>query len=276
MRPSEVTRRGAEYLARHGVDSPRAESELLLQRILGIDRAALFSRDEGLSTAEAKAYGRALCRRCTGVPLQHLTGAQGFRGLVLTVRPGVFVPRPETEVLVEVALELARRIDPVVVDLCTGTGAVALALAHERPHADVFATDLSPEAVALARENAGRLSLHVTCFEGDLFEPLPPRLAGTVDLVVANPPYVPIERRDELPVEVRAEPELAVFGDLALYQRLLGEATHWLRPDGVVAVEIEESLGEPLARVASSSGFEDVGVHRDLNGRDRVLTGRRP
>ncbi|MDP9184558.1 MAG: HemK family protein methyltransferase, partial [Actinomycetota bacterium] len=168
MRPAEVARRGAAYLERHGVASSNAESEALLQRILGIDRAALFTRDTGLSTAEAKVFGRALCRRCTGVPLQHLTGEQGFRNLVLEVRPGVFVPRPETEVLVEVALGLVAVPEPLVVDLCTGSGAVALAIASELPGSRVYATDLSTDAVTLARANAGRLDLEVTIVQGHL------------------------------------------------------------------------------------------------------------
>lgn len=276
MRPSEVARRGADYLARHGVDSPRAESEALLQRILDIDRATLFSREEGLTTAEAKAFGRALCRRCTGVPLQHLTGEQGFRGIVVGVRPGVFVPRPETEVLVEVALERTAEPAPLVVDVCTGTGAVALALTSERPDARVYATDRSPEAIALAMDNAEQLSLPVVFLHGDLFEPLPAELGGAVDLIVANPPYLPVGRRAHLPAEVRADPDLALFGDATIYERLFSEAIAWLRPAGVIAVEIEESLGAQMSELARTSGLEDVRVHRDLTGRDRIVSGRRP
>jgi release factor glutamine methyltransferase len=262
-------------LARHGVDAPHAESEALLQRILGVDRAALFTRERGLSTAEAKAYGRALCRRCTGTPLQHLTGEQGFRHLVLAVRPGVFVPRPETEVLVDVGLGLLPAADPVVVDLCTGAGAVALAIAHERPDARVYATDVSPEAVALARDNAARLALTVAIEHGDLFEPLPSSIAGSVDLVVANPPYVPIERRADLPPDVRAEPALALYGDRSLAERLWTAATEWLAPSGAMAVEIEETTGASVAEIARHAGFADVRVHPDLTGRDRVVSGRR-
>jgi release factor glutamine methyltransferase len=275
MRPAEVAHRGAEYLARHGVEAPHAESEALLQRILGVSRTVLFTRERGLSTAEAKAYGRALCRRCTGTPLQHLTGEQGFRHLVLTVRPGVFVPRPETEVLVEVGLGLLPAVDPVVVDVGTGTGAVALAIADERSDARVYATDLSPEAVALARDNAARLALTVTIEHGDLFAPLPSSIAGTVDLVVANPPYVPIERRADLPLDVRAEPELALYGDLGLHERLWRDAAEWLAPTGAIAVEIEETTGASVTEIARRAGFGDVRVHPDLAGRDRVVSGRR-
>jgi release factor glutamine methyltransferase len=275
MRPAEVARRGGDYLARHGVEAARPEAEALLQRILGVNRAGLYGRDRGLSTAEAKAYGRALCRRCTGTPLQHLTREQGFRGLVLEVRPGVFVPRPETELLVEVALALVERPDPLVVDLCTGSGAVALSIAQERPGARVYATDLSDEAVSLARDNAERLGVAITVERGDLFDPLPSSLAGSVDLIAANPPYVPIERRPALPLDVLAEPPLALFGDLGIYERLFAESATWLRPSGVVVVEIEGSFGGSVTTIARRAGFEDVHVHPDLAGRDRVVSGRR-
>jgi release factor glutamine methyltransferase len=275
MRPSEVARRGADYLARHGVESARAESEALLQRILGIDRTTLFTREAGLSTAEAKAYGRALCRRCTGTPLQHLTREQGFRGLTLEVRPGVFVPRPETEVLVEVALRLVQDPAPTVVDLCTGGGPVALSIAHERPGARVFGTDVSAEAVALATDNATRLELPARFLLGDLFEPLPGDLRGEVDLVVANPPYVPAERRDELPADVLTDPDRSLFGDASDYEQLLAGAARCLRAGGVVAVEIDETLADAVPALARAAGFDDVGVHPDLTGRNRVVSGRR-
>src|SRR5437867_119188 len=148
MRPSEILSRATTYLERHAVDSPRATAEVLLASVLDTDRTGLYTRTEGLSSGEAREFGRALCRRCTGVPLQHLTGRAHFRRLELQVRPGVFVPRPETEVLVEVALEaIAEIAGPVVADAGTGTGAVALALKDERPDATVYATDLGPGAV---------------------------------------------------------------------------------------------------------------------------------
>jgi release factor glutamine methyltransferase len=279
MRPAEVARRGADYLRRHGVDAPlaTAESEALLQRVLGVDRVELFTREAGLTTAEAKAYGRALCRRCTGTPLQHLTGEQGFRRLVLEVRPGVFVPRPETEVLVDVSLRSIVSIDvPVVVDLCTGSGAVALAIADEHPGAVVYATDVSDDAVALARANAARLGLPIHVERGDLFEPLPTQIDGQVDNVSANPPYVARSRRDELPPEVLADPDGAVFGEPELYDRIFDGARTWLRPGGWVVVEIEDDAGTAVAAAAVGAGFADVVVDTDLNGRDRVISGRRP
>ena len=277
MRPSEVVRRGAEYLERHGVPSPEVNAERLMLTVLGTDRAALLARTDGLTTAEAKAYGRALCRRCTGTPLQHLTEDEGFRRLVLTVRTGVFVPRPETEVVVEAALGSIDELgSPLVVDLCTGAGTIALALADEHPGARVWATDVSAEAVALARENVGRLGLDVRVVQGDLFASIPSDLRGTVDLLTCNPPYVAEEAAAELSPEVLADPPDAVFGGPDVYARILPEAFEWLRPGGVAALEIEESLGETVTRIARRAGFEEVHVRPDLNGRDRVVVARRP
>jgi release factor glutamine methyltransferase len=163
-----------------------------------------------------------------------------------------------------------------VVDVATGSGAVALALKDERPDATVFAIDLSPEAVALTRENADALGLEVTVFEGDLLAPLPDGLRGELDAVVCNPPYVALEARDSLPPEVRAEPELAVFGGLDIYERLFEQAFARLRPGGLVAVEIEESTAEAVSKAAEREGFEALSVRQDLTGRDRVVSGRRP
>ena len=162
MRPAEVLARATDYLERHDVESPGPTAELLLASVLGTDRAALYTRSEGLSSAEARRFGRALCRRCTGTPVQHLTGVQGFRHLTLAVRAGVFVPRPETEIVAGIAIAMiAGRRSPVVVDVGTGAGPIALAIAAERPDARVIATDVSSEAIELAAENAERLELVV-------------------------------------------------------------------------------------------------------------------
>ena len=277
MRPAEVVRRGSRYLERHGVEAPQVSSEALMMLVLETDRAQLYAREHGLSSAEARAYGRALCLRCTGTPLQHLTGEQAFRHLVLTVRPGVFIPRPETEVLVDVALELLGNVaTPCVVDLCTGSGAVALAIADERPGAHVMATDISEAAVALARENAERLGLAVDVRAGDLFEPLPMECLGEVDLVVTNPPYLSIELAADLPPEVQADPPEALFGGIEVTRRLITEAFAWLRPGGALAIEHDERAAAAVAAAARDAGFEPVFVRRDLNGRDRVVGARRP
>ncbi len=276
MRPSDVLRRATEYLDRHGVESPRESAESLMMAVLGTDRAGVYARADGLDAREARMYGRALCQRCQGSPLQHLTGEQVFRRVTLEVRPGVFVPRPETEVLVGAALEALGDVeDPVVVDAGTGTGAVALAIKDERPDATVLATDLAPEAVELARANAAQLGLEISVFEGDLLDPLPEELRGWVDLVVSNPPYVTPEEYEDLPAEVRAEPRLALVGGVEVYERLAGQALRWLRDGGVLAVEIGASQGQGVIPVLSRE-FMGVRVLPDLAGRDRVVVGRRP
>jgi release factor glutamine methyltransferase len=275
MRPSEIVRRSADYLDRHGVQSPRTTAETLLMHVLGTDRAGLYARTDGLDAREARMFGRALCQRCAGTPLQHLTGEQAFRRIVLEVRPGVFVPRPETEILVEHALAvLAGTEGPVIADVGTGTGAIALSLKDERPDAAVYATDRSPEAVELAGANAARLGLDVTVLEGDLLEPLPDDLRGWVDLVVSNPPYVLAEEMQELPAEVRADPPLALIGGAEIYEQLAAGGSRWLRDGGAVVVEIDPRRADHVAH--AFDGFADVRVERDLAGRERVLIARKP
>lgn len=276
MRPAELLPRAAAYLERHGVESPRATAEILLMHVLGTDRAGLYAQTDRLDARKAREFGRALCQRCAGTPVQHLTGEQAFRRLTLEVRPGVFVPRPETEILVEVALAAVRDVEaPVVVDVGTGSGAVALAIKDERPDATVLATDLAPEAVELARANAGRLGLDVDVRRGDLLAPLPEDLRGWVDLVVSNPPYVSPEEYEDLPPEVRADPREALVGGVEVYERLAAEAERWLRDGGVLAVEIHAGAGEAVVAVLRRA-FMDVRIRQDLAGRDRVVLGRRP
>ncbi|MGZ8584705.1 MAG: peptide chain release factor N(5)-glutamine methyltransferase [Actinomycetota bacterium] len=276
MRPAEVLRRATDYLDRHGVESPAANAERLLMHVLGTDRAGLLTRTDGLDTREARTFGRALCQRCAGTPLQHLVGEQAFRRLELEVRPGVFVPRPETELLVEHALEALEGVEgPTIVDVGTGTGAIALAMKDERPGAAVYATDVSPEAVELARANAGRLGLDVRVLLGHLLEPLPPELRGWVDLVVSNPPYVTPAEYEDLPPEVRADPPQALVGGIEVYEGLAAEASRWLRDGGVLAVEIGAEQGDAVAGVLSAA-YADVRVEPDLAGRDRIVLARRP
>ncbi len=243
--------------------------------LLGTSRAGLYSRAEGLDLRTARLYGRALCRRCRGVPLQYLTGELPFADLTLHVEPGVFVPRPETEVLALAALGLLEgRSRPVVVDVGTGAGAIALFVKHRRPDARVLATDLSADAVRLARSNSLRLGLDVDVREGDLLDPVPEGLRGQVDLIASNPPYVTVEEYESLPVEVKAEPYAALVGGTDVHRLLVRAAREWLRPGGWLIVEIGAEQGEEV-RSLFESCLTDVSVHPDLAGRDRVVQGRR-
>jgi release factor glutamine methyltransferase len=301
----EVIRRSAAYLERHGVEGARANVETLLMKLLDTDRAGLYRR-EGVDTETAKALGRALCQRCAGMPLQHLTGEQAFFGLTLEVEPGVFVPRPETEIVVEAALGTVRGVaEPVVVDVGTGTGAIAMAIAHARPRAEVHATDRAPRAAALARRNADSLGLaNVIVDEGDLLDPLPPALRGRVDLIVSNPPYVRPTDYADLPPEVRADPVQALIPDVPngatgpdglsgptrpddpsdrsrfdgteMHRRLAAAAPDWLRPGGHLVMEIGDDQGPTVVGLLRAAGFVSIEVLEDLTGRDRAVTGRGP
>jgi release factor glutamine methyltransferase len=276
MRPAEIVRRSADYLALHGVDSPRDTAEVLLMHLLETDRAGLYTRSEGLDGRTARLLGRALCQRCAGTPLQYLTGEQQFLGLVLGVGPGVFVPRPETEGLALAALEALRgTTSPVVVDVGTGTGALALVLKHRRPDARVVATDLSPEAVDTARRNGVRHGLDVDVRLGDLLSTVPENLRGGVDLIVSNPPYIRREDYRALPEEVRREPYDALVGGTDIHRRLAEASPRWLAPGGWLAMEVGDDQGGEV-RALLRERFSDVTVTPDLAGRDRVITARRP
>lgn len=276
MRPTDLIRRSAAYLEAQGVESPRETAEALLMYFLHTDRAGLYTRTDGLDTKTARLFGRALCQRCHGTPLQYLTGEQRFMDLVLQVAPGVFVPRPETERLVEVALELIAPVDaPLVVDVGAGTGAVTLAIKRYRPDARVMATDISSDAVAVARRNADRLNLEVEVLHGDLLQPLPAELAGTLDLLVSNPPYVTEDEYESLPEEVKAEPYEALVGGIEVHRRLAAAAIEWVRPGGWLAVEIGADQGS-LVRGVFEEHLVGVEVLLDLAGRDRIVKGQVP
>jgi len=277
VRPGLVVRRAADYLERHDVDSPLPTAEQLLASVLGTDRAGIYRRDEPLRGPEARAFGRALCRRCDGVPTQHLTGETGFRHLTLLVRPGVFVPRPETEVVVDAALvSLEGRAAPAVADVGTGTGAIALAIKQERPDARVWAVDRSSDAVALARRNAARLDLDVEVLESDLLDGLDAGVTGPLDLVVSNPPYIEPGEYPFLPPEVLADPVESLVGGESFYGPLCSQSAGRLRGGGSLVVEIGERQARGVSAAAIEAGAVQVSVRSDLAGRDRVVTATWP
>lgn len=277
LRPSEVLKRGEAYLGRRGAEDPRADAEILLMSILGVDRAGIYARSAPLTPLEARSFGRALCQRCDGIPVQHLTGEQQFRHITLEVRPGVFIPRPETEQLVQLGLDLLSGVGhpPIVVDVGTGTGAVALSVKWERPDAKVFAVDLSSEAVWLAARNAERSGVEVEINEGDLLAGLPRELARRIDMVISNPPYITAEDYQDLPREVRADPQFALVGGTEVHGDLAEQAAEWLKAGGYLLVEIGDSQGREVAGIFERR-FTDVRVFEDLAGRDRFVSGRLP
>lgn len=269
-----MLRGGADYLARHGIDGAQAEAETLLMSVLRCDRARLYSSSDRLTADQARTFGRALCQRCEGTPIQHLTGSQVFRELELGVRPGVFIPRPETEVVVERALARLESDGAVALDIGTGTGAIALSLKSASPTTVVHAVDLSRTALELASENAQHLGLDVVFHLGDMYEGLQDVLRGGIDLIVSNPPYVTSEEYLDLPAEVLADPIEALVGGPEVYRRLVEGATGWLRPGGWLVVEIGASQGGEVSAIFSEF-LTEVTVAPDLAGRDRIVEGRR-
>ncbi|MGY1886864.1 peptide chain release factor N(5)-glutamine methyltransferase [Blastococcus sp. SYSU DS0753] len=270
-------------LAEAGVESPRVDAELLLAHVLGVTRTRLLTLD-AVDDAAAERFEELLGQRADRVPLQHLTGRAPFRYLELAVGPGVFVPRPETEQLVGWALtRLAGVAAPVVVDLGSGSGAIALSLAHEHPGARVTAVERDPGAIGWTRHNAAARAAAgdtpVDVVAGDMTDPeLLRELDGAVDLVVSNPPYVPDGAR--VPREVADhDPPLALWGGpdgLDVVRGLLVTAARLLRPGGWLGIEHADQQGEALpAVVRAHGGFTDVHDHPDLAGRPRHTTARR-
>lgn len=274
-----------DYLAKKGDESPRRSAEWLISAATGLSRIEVYAfHDRPLTLDERSRLREAVRRRGAGEPLQYVTGEVAFRHIVVKVRPGVLIPRPETEVLVDSALHavdaaIADRGEALVADVCTGSGCIALSIAYERPEVRVFATDISAEAVDLARENAERLGLsdRVSVLAGDLFSALPAEYLGRLDVVVSNPPYIPTADLAALPGEVADfEPYLALDGGpdgLAVYRRILSEAGGWLRPGGFLAVELDVSRVKTAAREASK-WYEGVEIVSDLTGRDRIVTAK--
>ncbi len=271
-----------EYLGRKDDEHPRRSAEWLLSSATGLSRVELYAyHDRPLSGDERACYRTLVARRAEGMPLQYVTGEMPFRHLVVHVEPGVFIPRPETEVLVDVVLEhLADVPEPVVLDLCAGSGCVAVSIASEHPGARVWAVDLSEQAVATTLRNAGNANVteRVQSFHGDLFDPLPQELIGTVDFIVSNPPYIPSADLPDLPAEVLGfEPHLALDGGadgLDTFRRIAGEAARWLAPGGSIALELDSGCVTPAAEELRVV-FEGVTVRRDLAGRERIVYARK-
>lgn len=279
MTAAALVAEAARVLAAAGVDAPEWDAERLLRHVLGWDRAALLANPGHVVPGpEAERFGALVQRRASREPLQYILGTQAFWKHDFLVTPAVLIPRPETELLVEVALDLVRDAEaPLIVDVGTGSGCIALSIAAEREDAEVHATDVSGPALHVARRNARRLGLEgrVTFHEGQLLEPV----GGLeVQLVVSNPPYVDPSERDSLAPEVRDhEPHLALFppGDaLAVYRRLVPAAARALRRGGALAVEISPALSEGVTALFRDAGFLEPSVHGDLAGRPRVVRAR--
>ena len=268
MTLGDVLGLSAEYLDGKGVDTPRLDAELLLAKALGLSRLDLYlHHDRPLNETERNAVRTLIRRRGEREPLAYVLGDWGFRRLTLKTDHRALVPRPETEMLVERSLELLRGVDaPRVLDVGTGSGAIALAIADEHPGARVVGLDASAAALALARENAELTGIAIELVEGDATAALP---AGPFDLVVSNPPYV--FEHEQLPPELDHEPDMALYGDG--HTRAIAEHARDVL-DGPLVLEVHSEQANAVADLLRSLGYADVRISRDLTGRDRVVEGR--
>ena len=276
MKLGEALRAAVQRLEGSRVGSARMNAEVLLMFVLGCDRAYLYAHPEReLLSEEETRYGEMLGQRARGIPSQYITGHQEFWGLDFVVTPAVLIPRPETEHLVEATLELARggtTRPPRIVDVGTGSGCVALALARELPGADIVGLDISPDALEIARANAVRLQLDRVRFEQrDVLAGEPPLRA--IDFVVSNPPYVGSSEEDKVQLEVRRfEPRSAVFAGaegLDVIRRLIPQAEQALKPEGWLLMEIGFSMEAAVRQLLR--GWREVRTYPDLQGIPRVV-----
>lgn len=278
-----VLRAAVQRLAAAGVPDPLVDAELLTAHVLGRRRGevqAAVIRGDAVGPEHTAALEELVARRVAREPLQHITGTAAFRHRELAVGPGVFVPRPETETVVQFAIDAlvnAPEPEPIAVDLGTGSGAIALAMATEVPHARVFAVELSPEAFPWAARNTAAID-NVTLVQGDLRDALP-ELDGTAAVVISNPPYVPDAAIPRDP-EVRLfDPAMALYGGedgLDLVRALSGRALALLRPGGVLVIEHGELQGAAIRELLGADGWRATATHRDLTLRDRATTAVRP
>lgn len=269
----ELLAAATQRLAAAGIGSPRTDAELLLAHVLEVPRGGLITI-EAVGTEDTTRYEALIERRVAREPLQHLTGRAPFRHLELAVGPGVFVPRPETELLIDAVLPaLHAQPAPTVVDLCSGSGALALAIAYEVPASRVLAVERSPGALVWLRRNAQGTPVEVLV--ADVADPTPlASRAGTVDVVVSNPPYVPLDC--EVEPEVRADPVQAVYAGvdgLSIIPAVLARAAELLRGGGLVAMEHDDTHATAVADLLVQDGrWGEITGHQDLTGRPRYVT----
>ncbi len=278
--PAPITARdalriGVRSLKKHGVDAPELTAQLLLADMLRHDREWLHAHfDHVLHPVEREAYRRQIALRCEGVPTQYVRGVQEFYGLEFFVSPDVLIPRPETEHLVRAALDRIRPGDRVI-DIGTGSGAIAVAVAANAAEADIYAADLSVAAVRAARENARRLGARAQFFTADLDCAVLPQ---TFDAVLCNPPYVPRKDSAGLQRELRHEPPLALFGGedgCAVYRRLVPGAARIVKPGGWLILELGWNSRAAVEALLRCPEWRKPEFHQDLAGIDRVVSVRR-
>lgn len=282
MTLSELLARSTAALAAAGVPTPEVDAQLLAGHVLGLSRGGVQAKaaiDFALDDDQAAAITALVERRAAREPLQHITGRAPFRALDLAVGPGVFVPRPETEGVAQLAIDALKAVatpQPLAVDLGTGSGAIALALATEVPHARVIGVELDPDALVWARQNFAGIE-NAELVAADLASALP-ELSGSVDVVASNPPYIPLGMVPRDP-EVRLfDPEAALYGGadgLDAVRSVSQTALRLLHPGGALVIEHGELQAAEIAALLAADGWRAIAGHRDATGRDRATTALR-
>ena len=282
---SELLRKTTSYLKEKGSSSPRLDAEVLMTEILGLSRVELYTNyEQPLTPPEVDRYRELIRRRSVGEPVAYILGRASFRNLTLRVDRDVLIPRPETEQVVEIAVQYLMEgnwpTPPMVLDLGTGSGAIAISIACGFPEAEVTATDASANAIELARENARTAGAgeRIEFVHSDLFEALDP--LTTYDLIVSNPPYISEEEWETLAPDVRDfEPREALFGGidgLDYFRRLAVEAPQFLKPHGALVMEIGHLQGPAVLELMHASDlYRAVRVGQDYAGHDRIVVGQR-
>ncbi len=266
---------GKKYLENRGVPEPDTDAWYLLEHVCGFNRTEYLLRmNREMNEKVYARYQSVLMERGKRIPLQHITGEQEFMGLSFRVDENVLIPRQDTEILVETAMKQAKA-GMQVLDLCTGSGCIIISLMKLRPGIEGTASDISADALKVARENADRLDAKVRFVESDLFE----RIYGRFDLIVSNPPYIPTGTIGRLMEEVRLyDPRTALDGHgdgLYFYRKIIEESDLYLKQGGWLMFEIGSDQGEAVTAMMRRAGYTRVEVIRDLAGLDRVVTGRR-
>ena len=280
MTCTEILRQGTALLEQAVGDcDPRREGRILLAHLLNIDEISLrLAPDREVDSQTAEAFAALCARRAAGQPLQYLLGQWEFYGLPFAVGPGVLIPRPETELLVDLALEkLAGKENPAVADLCSGSGCIAVAVAKNLPTTHVTAVELSPKALPYLRRNIAQNQAAVEVVEGDVLQP--DLLAGRCfDLILSNPPYINDSEMAQLQPEVCHEPEMALWGGsdgLTFYAALPGICHPLLRPGGWLAFEIGYTQQQAVEELLAAAGYRNICCQKDLSGLPRVVMGQR-
>lgn len=271
----KVILNAARALEAAGVPDPRVDAELLLAFVTDMPRLQLrLNGETELTYEQEQRFSSLLLSRVRREPLQYLLGTQNFYGLDFKVDARALIPRQETETLCELGLAHLKALkSPTALDLCTGSGALAVVMAHECPHASVTALDISAEALALARENAALNGVAPRFLAGDLLSPV---VGERFDLILSNPPYIPSQECLTLQAEVMREPRLALDGGtdgLDFYRRIARQAPSCLTPRGMLAVEIGDGQSAAVAELFARGGLSRVSVHSDLYGKPRVVSG---